>query len=607
MRYAGLNVQRALGKILAADYARLRYNTASSIYSMCKAKGNSMWARLLRRETYKSELDFDRARLVGQVMLTLMIIFLVFGFGVSYSELGPARDTTWFAAAATLQYPVFTAQVVVFVTAFLFGSWALSRQQVRLAEYAPVVMVFIVGVILAFYTSGMSSPVDTIAAASFILIAGLLKGSWGLLFSTPIVCIIYFVGIYDYDVWDLETRFARIISGCLVFIGIAAVTYQFLRFVDLARNEGASKSAEERLKLATLTTDLSQRISRREPLHDVMMKLVSRICQDYPMIYHAQVFLVDEQSEEARLVASTGEVGRQLLNRNHALAVGSTSVIGQTISKREIVIEYANAPGSMHRKNELLPETQAEAAIPLRIGETVIGALDLQSKNPTTFTSTDELEIFKSLAGSIAIAIDNARLFEQAELSVQENQRLVTQARQALREAESANDRMTGRAWSEYLKNQAQDLSVLFEFEGEEPTAYRAPSWTPTLEQATLQNAPINTRTEQSRIVAIPLRVRGQIIGAMEFELDKDAGVAPEDMDLVKEVSERFGLAVENTRLLEESQDRAGRESLVNEISARLQSANTVEGALTEAARSMSSTLNAAKVSIRLGAPRRQA
>ena len=105
------------------------------------------------------------------------------------------------------------------------------------------------------------------------------------------------------------------------------------------------------------------------------------------------------------------------------------------------------------------------------------------------------------------------------------------------------------------------------------------------------------------QVIAIPLRVRGQVIGAMEFEIEQENPFTPEDFDMVQEVSERFGMAAENARLVDESQRIAQREALVNQISSRLQSTNNIETTLAEAARSLKDTLKAESIVIRLGVP----
>jgi GAF domain-containing protein len=138
-------------------------------------------------------------------------------------------------------------------------------------------------------------------------------------------------------------------------------------------------------------------------------------------------------------------------------------------------------------------------------------------------------------------------------------------------------------------------------FDLELATAQMTPasSWTTSLADAVT----VNTIIQEGNTIALPLRVRGHVIGAIEFELPPERELSPEDMELVREIGDRFGLAAENTRLLEESLRAAQRESLINEISRRLQSASNVETTLTEAARSLRAALDARQVAIRLGKP----
>jgi GAF domain-containing protein len=195
----------------------------------------------------------------------------------------------------------------------------------------------------------------------------------------------------------------------------------------------------------------------------------------------------------------------------------------------------------------------------------------------------------------VALVIDNVRQFESAQQRVTENQKLAEQARAALRDNERLNKRLTGRAWTEFLKTQRRDLGIAVDLQ--EDLQENDDEWTKTLAQAAEANHLIQDR----QTIALPLKIRGQVIGAMEFELDDAQSFSPEDLELVQEISERFGLAAENTRLVEESQRVAQREALINEISTRLQGTNTVEATLTEAARSLRETLQAQRVRIRLG------
>jgi signal transduction histidine kinase/DNA-binding response OmpR family regulator len=99
--------------------------------------------------------------------------------------------------------------------------------------------------------------------------------------------------------------------------------------------------------------------------------------------------------------------------------VGSKSVIGSTTATGEPKVVNNTASDPIHRPNPLLPETRAEVGIPLRVGNRVIGALDLQATEIDAFTQ-DDIAILQILADQIAVAIDNARSYELSQEAVRE-------------------------------------------------------------------------------------------------------------------------------------------------------------------------------------------
>ena len=72
----------------------------------------------------------------------------------------------------------------------------------------------------------------------------------------------------------------------------------------------------------------------------------------------------------------------------------------------------------IHLKNELLPETRSEAAVPLQVAGTVLGALDVQSKELNAFTP-EALEVLQALADQLSTAIQNARLAQDSALAAE--------------------------------------------------------------------------------------------------------------------------------------------------------------------------------------------
>ncbi len=537
---------------------------------------------------YTSLVDKDRARLIYGLLYFAVAgyaIYVLFVRGSSTANLTPVfTDVTFF---------------------LLFGGalWSLRSGRINGAAVITLILIYAAGV-LDTVRLGFVGPADGAVLILFVVLAGLLNRERGLVAGTILMLVSLIVGISLRATLPVsrppESGLYDFFSISISVLVVSLFTFLFLRSTRLSRIEGESRATEERIKLAELTSETARRIANRLALNEVLSNAVEQIRANFPDIYHAQIFLVDEEGQVARLAASTGETGKFLMQRRHSLNVGSLSVIGQVTLTGEPMIARAGDPNSIHRRNEALPETSAEAAFPLRIGNKVIGALDLQSRVESAFRE-DDIPAFQLLADHIAVAIDNARLFEETEERLRDNQQLVEQARSAVREVERLNRQLTGRAWAEYLHGKGEQLNRSVDFTNN--TVRQEDAWTPTMQEAVQYNYVAENQQGDAQVIAIPIRVRGQVIGAIEFELDKESSLSPEYLALIQEVGERFGLAAENTRLFEQSQRIAQREALVNEIGVRLQASNNIEATLAEAARSLKQTLRADKVAIRLGTP----
>lgn len=457
---------------------------------------------------------------------------------------------------------------------------------------------------LAYTLSGFYLMEEALASAALLMLCALLLGPRGLLVGSGVLAMMVVIGVLRRTVVPPLPPLALEIS--LFNMGFALATlvgllFALLRIGVLSQRQAASSGMAERLKLASVGSEIAQHVARRESLETMLADAVDAICERYPLIYHAQIFLIDEASQMARLSASTGAVGKMLLARQHSLGVGSKSVIGTVTGFNQAVVARADERGGVHRRNEFLPDTVVEAAFPLRLEGRVIGALDLQSKDSQSFAE-DEVPVFQSLADYLAVAIDNARLVEETRASLKENQRLVERMRQSAQEVERLNRRLTGEAWQNYSREQVS-AGVHVEMGGQ-ALVRLDPAWTPALRRAVEDNQLVRPSADDNGLVAVPLRVRGQVIGAMEFDLGPDGALLPEDLEMLEQVAEQFGLVAESNRLFETSQRLAQREALVNEISSKLNTSTDVETTLQTAARSLQETLNARRVSIRLGQPR---
>jgi GAF domain-containing protein/CheY-like chemotaxis protein len=164
---------------------------------------------------------------------------------------------------------------------------------------------------------------------------------------------------------------------------------------------------------------------------ELMMDRAVELIKERFGFSHVQIFLMNETGQFAVLHKSTSAAGQQLLAQRHKLAIGSQSVIGQVTSQRKPIVARSDdaTTANFHYRNEFLADTQAELAVPLQVGDTLIGALDVHSNVLNAFTE-EEISTLETLAAQLAIAIQNARVFkEQQETAerLQEMDKLKTQ------------------------------------------------------------------------------------------------------------------------------------------------------------------------------------
>ncbi len=356
-------------------------------------------------------------------------------------------------------------------------------------------------------------------------------------------------------------------------------------FVDMrAHVRALLDDLESRIASRTRDISATQEVGRfaasQRNLQTLMEQVVELIVEKFPDIYHAQIFLVDADRENALLRASTGEPGKIMLARGHRLGVGSVSVIGQVTGQGEVVVARDTGTSQVHQRNELLPLTRAELAIPLKVGNVTIGALDVQSRIRDSF-GKDEIAILQTMADQVAVAIENARLYQDSVRRLEEIERI--------------NRTSTLETWQEYLHSQRErQLSS-------ESGIMSGNDWSGIRKQAMQQNRIIVGAVTPNMTVpiAVPVQLRGQTLGAVEWEIPA-ADLNENKLQLAQELANRLAVSLDNARLFQESQRAAERERVVNNIAARLTPQTEISDILQTAVREVGQALRAPQVSIRL-------
>lgn len=297
--------------------------------------------------------------------------------------------------------------------------------------------------------------------------------------------------------------------------------------------------------------------------------------------YHVGIFLVDERKEYAVLSATNSEGGQRMLERNHRLKIGETGLVGYVTANAKARIALDVGKDAIFFNNPDLPKTRSEIALPLVVGGQILGALDVQSTEAQAFSDEDSSTL-QILAEQLAVAIQNANLFDQTE--------------KALEASRATYGEISREAWSKILRNQPR-----VGFIATPPATVQTFSerMEPALTRAFESGGVIIG--EDKLTISLPIKVRGQAIGAIRLKKNEISEAwTQEETNLAQTLSDQLSGALESARLYRESQQRGARESLVSDISARISAVSNTDTIVRETVQELGQALGNATVTFQL-------
>ncbi len=483
------------------------------------------------------------------------------------------------------QNPILLALTVSLFVMSVFALIVLSRGHFTLAIYI-IILQSVIGV---FATSQIDiwwmlfDAIVAVITASVLAERNFYRLVMTLLLGTMLVLTIQSIQIENLGNGSATPYI--VIMLCVIIVG---VTTRYFTVQSKNAAEVAASSANL-LQAAAATSEI---IGKLLKVDELLPQAVDLIRERFAF-YHVQIFLLDEAGENAQLAASTGSVGQQLFERHHSLPVGSRSVIGRATSSGQPVT--ANDTDPFYHRNELLPNTRSELALPILDGDKIIGALDVQSRRYEIFNS-EVIQALQVVANQLGITIRNARLFEEQEKTTNDARRLFLESETNFREIQRLNQQLTRTGWQDYLQTRKPVSGVTLQGTGLTTTA----EWTDSLREATRARQSITTERDGQRIITVPMVLDNEVIGAIEVEATETTQES-DITEMVNAVAQRLALSLDKARLFEESQEATSREQRINEIVTRYQSVNNVDELLRITLQELSQSLGATHSSIRLG------
>ncbi len=385
-----------------------------------------------------------------------------------------------------------------------------------------------------------------------------------------------------------------------------------------------TKDLERRLIQIRTAAEISRSISSLLEPEELLQRVVNLVHERFDL-YYVGAFLLNESGDMAELRAATGEAGEKMIAAAHRLsvpplysaeaphplypapAVGAvpsglypapqypaapysahTSMIGWCIANRKPRIALDVGREAVRFENPDLPLTRSELALPLLVGASgdttsdsfgrsesaarCLGALSIQSDQAMAFDD-DDVAILQGFADSLATALENAGLFQMV--------------RKNLEDIRALNRQYMAQSWAQVIEQQGKlSYSTSGEIGG----------------------------GGDDESVDIPLLLRNEKLGKVKLEFGRALGVSaisdevfgaadilkPEDMAFIESVATEAALAMENVRLLEETQRRIGYERLLANISLNARSSTDLDTVLRETVAELGRVLNASEGIIRL-------
>jgi GAF domain-containing protein/HAMP domain-containing protein len=303
-------------------------------------------------------------------------------------------------------------------------------------------------------------------------------------------------------------------------------------------------------------------------------------------LYYVGLFLVDESGEWAVLRSGTGEAGQAMLARRHRLRVGEESMIGWCIAHDQPRIALEAAEDTVRLATAELPLTRSEAALPLRSRGQVIGALTVQHAEPGAFDH-DTIVVLQTMADQVAVALDNARLFAERQVAMHSLQR--------------AYGELSGEAWRKAL-GAVGELGYRSDEHG---VSQASDIWRPEMEQALREGRIVQgdgSSADGKLPLAVPIRVRGKIVGVLDTYKPASAGDWTEgELALLEQIVEQLDVTLESARLHWDAQRRAVREETIRRVTERMRRPRDVEAILQNTLAELTQALGVPRAYVRLG------
>ena len=526
--------------------------------------------------------------IVRQRQRSLLILLLIMA---GASGLGVVQIAIFFPQLESIILMVMTAVLIVTL------SWFTRRQH----QWPPYIFLLFLMIMIPYWLGDDASSPIALLFALPVVIAPLITPPWvvGPITAVQILVLYALVGFEITGMLPLITL--GILGGVAWFSSatllssvreaqenaesVVEINEELLERQDELRER--TEVLERRTRYMQATVTVARSAASMLEVQKLLTRVVNLVSEQFGF-YHAGLFLLDRSREWAVLQAASSEGGKRMLARDHRLRVGAQGTVGYVTEHGEARIALDVGVDAVFFDNPDLPNTHSAVTLPLRARGEIIGALDVQSGEPEAFTE-EEASVLQALADQVALAISNARLYTQAQESLEAERR--------------AYGEMVREAWAEFLQLRPE---LAYRGDAWGITSAEEDGWRPETRRAWQEAAVTVHQDERSGKVslAVPIQASGRVIGVIDTHKPAEAGDwSREEIRLVENLAEQLSVALESARFYEDIQRRAARERLTREITDHIRQASDMEALIKTTVQEITDVLQASSTFVKLHPP----
>lgn len=460
----------------------------------------------------------------------------------------------------------------------------LQNGQERVAVLSIVVALLFGG--LLTLSDGMGDITD-VAIMTPVLVAALLM-SWretSLVWLVAILLIVQSAVLYPViDASGTDITLLSVASLVATMTVLTLIVAIYTRQSEQAAS-GFEADAYRIRRITQTVSTLAIRTEERDVLERVM-GVVQDVLNCAPVSFY---FAGEEGGLVRRL--RYGEIGE-----GENVSLGVVSAIAESARLKETVIVDLNSDAT--RRHHFEPGTIIGACVPVYHEDDLLGVLDVQSTQLENLRREDIMTL-QALANLLYGTLYQVRLIRTMQDDIRDQQRIIGHQRERLRDLGERDKRLITQAWDEYLTGRRSDV-LGFDIASYADSFTVADDLPEDIRMGLEAGEVIVKEGEEYQHISVPISIREQVVGAMSFRLSARRRASSYQIELLQNVVQRLGLALENRRLVEQSQLQAQRESRANEIGGLLLSTTDIESVLAIAAERFNQVLGAIQTQIHL-------